>query len=33
MTVIGFGIVTFIFGTKRKKRVNPISIIDLSESF
>jgi hypothetical protein len=33
MTVIGFGIVVFFFGTKRKNRVNPISIVDLSEDY
>lgn len=33
MTVIGFSVVVFIFGTKRKNRVNPISIIDISEGY
>jgi hypothetical protein len=33
MTVIGFGIVVFFFGTKRKNRANPISIVDLSEGY
>jgi hypothetical protein len=31
MTVIGFSIVVLVFGTKRKNRVNPISIVDISE--
>jgi hypothetical protein len=33
MTVIGFGIVLFVFGTKRKNRVNPISIVDIAEGY
>jgi hypothetical protein len=31
MTVIGFGIMAFLFGKKRRPRINPISIVDVSE--
>ena len=31
MTVIGFSIMAFLFSKKRRRRVNPISIVDVSE--
>jgi hypothetical protein len=33
MTIIGFGIMIFVFMKKRQPRINPISIIDVSESY
>lgn len=30
MTIIGFGVMAFFFGRKRRPRINPISIIDVS---
>ena len=32
MTIIGFSIMAFAFGKKRRSRINPISIIDIAEN-
>jgi hypothetical protein len=31
MTVVGFGFMAFTFGKRRRPRINPISVIDVSE--